>query len=164
MLAYSLLQLGLSPSHRDPHRRPILPARRTRRLTLDLSQDNNNNHNNTCAQSQSRFFTQLPPEIRRLIYLELFGSREIHFFHMFSPSRRQWEPFHCVCPVRHGLGIFGDACYEGIPLWWERQLFSFPLYIRLSVSILFACRLASVYSTLHSMLIRRGTESGRGKD
>lgn len=63
-------------------------------------------------QGQSAFF-RLPPEIRRLIYLELMGARRVHIRHVWkdpSPfvpqSKRKgprWDWWHCVCASSNGF-------------------------------------------------------------
>ncbi|KAH6997090.1 hypothetical protein EDB80DRAFT_726972 [Ilyonectria destructans] len=57
-------------------------------------------------QAKSPFFKKLNEDIRRLIYLELFGERRLHVEFCHSPDRfrRQGHPahhlpgwVHCVC-------------------------------------------------------------------
>ncbi|KAK6812389.1 hypothetical protein RU639_011789 [Aspergillus parasiticus] len=51
----------------------------------------------THPQSQSPFFSRLPPEIRNSIYLFAFGNRRVHLDFDFNPQRDQWTWWHRVC-------------------------------------------------------------------
>lgn len=49
------------------------------------------------SQSQSPFFSRLPPEVRNLIYLFAFGNRRVHLDFNFHPQRGEWKWWHRVC-------------------------------------------------------------------
>ncbi|KAB8256825.1 hypothetical protein BDV32DRAFT_160900 [Aspergillus pseudonomiae] len=68
-----------------------------------LSILSDNRHHNSSSpveihlQSQSSFFSRLPPEVRNLIYLFAFGNRRIHLDFDFNPQQGQWKWWHRVC-------------------------------------------------------------------
>ncbi|KAL4785026.1 hypothetical protein BJX76DRAFT_325786 [Aspergillus varians] len=86
----------------DPDRLPILPPDYTSLFDAvagDETESPSLLNQAFHPQSQSPFFTQLPPEIRTLIYLHAFGGRRIHLDYDFTPGRNgnQWRWWHRVC-------------------------------------------------------------------
>ncbi|KAJ4142491.1 hypothetical protein NW754_009933 [Fusarium falciforme] len=72
-------------------------------------------------QSHSKFFTKLHPDVRREIFLHLFGSRHVHIMFANSIILNQGEEFW-----RHGHPPHTHRGYEeGIPFLYSTNTFLF---------------------------------------
>ncbi|EZF33837.1 hypothetical protein H109_02369 [Trichophyton interdigitale MR816] len=104
---------------------PILPANR-RPLSLSYPASTPDEQR---ATENSLFFTRLPPEIRRMVYIAMFGARTIHISLNYSTSyvagkaharldtikrtddyNLQWRWWHCVCHRYRNLPFWNDRC------------------------------------------------------
>ncbi|KAF7586656.1 hypothetical protein BBP40_008525 [Aspergillus hancockii] len=100
-----LESVGISPStcrvdgsRTNPKYLPTLPSDyQCLYSKLSGPEPNNTSSSVSGPQSQSPFFTQLPPEIRHLVYLHAFGNRRIHLDFDFNPELGQWTWWHRVC-------------------------------------------------------------------
>ncbi|KAE8418634.1 hypothetical protein BDV36DRAFT_154316 [Aspergillus pseudocaelatus] len=82
----------------DPNHLPSLPPNYSSLLsTLSDNRPHNKSSVDIHAQSQSPFFSRLPPEVHNLIYLFAFGNRRVHIDFNFHPQRGQWKWWHRVC-------------------------------------------------------------------
>ncbi|CVL05830.1 uncharacterized protein FMAN_10510 [Fusarium mangiferae] len=91
------------------------------------------------AQENSSFFTKLPPELRRLIFIYLFGESTVHIkFHQSKDQfKREGRPkpskvpgwCHCVC--RKGKGALPHQHSEKDHKWCQ-----------LSANVMFTCKWA----------------------
>ncbi|KAL3486120.1 hypothetical protein BJX62DRAFT_242276 [Aspergillus germanicus] len=91
---------GVHPSscevNGDRHNRerlPILPTDHTSLYSSIIDAQNSVPD----TQAQSPFFAKLPPEIRQLIYRQLFGGRRIHLDLDYISQQAQWHWWHRVC-------------------------------------------------------------------
>ncbi|KAM5470588.1 hypothetical protein MferCBS49748_002404 [Microsporum ferrugineum] len=85
-------QQGERSSHNAPPRRrlrrprtPLIPILPTDRRALSFSYDSSAS-DDEWATENSFFFLRLPPEIRRMVYIALFGSRTIHMSLHYTTS------------------------------------------------------------------------------
>ncbi|KAE8384124.1 hypothetical protein BDV23DRAFT_177291 [Aspergillus alliaceus] len=83
-------------SRTDPSCLPRLPSD-YRCLSSTLSDNASSPPVNIHPQSQSPFFSLLPPEIRHLIYLFAFGNRRIHLDFDFNLQLGRWTWWHRIC-------------------------------------------------------------------
>lgn len=131
-----------------------IPAEEQRQLRIDSPRN---------PQHQSRFF-QFPPEIRRLIYIELLGGCRVHIDYafkwlpLFGPQkksrdrRRSWQWWHIVCEGGHSFienhdsdycNDFGDEAHEARKFKWNTA----PLGTKIvAVHWLTCCQMALVNS------------------
>lgn len=92
----------------------IFPGQRRRALTMPLPQGAQ--HEMTATQSQSAFFSNLPPEIRILIYAEVLNGEGECVVHVIKKPRRPLEFVKCKekCAMEYnfrcwvGKGMDGD--------------------------------------------------------
>lgn len=120
----------------DAPEMPCLQPRPFRALTLPLPHSSESamlsQKQITPSQPQSPFFTRLPPEIRMLIYEELFGCRILHlefeygrpdlkgtqhanldYAHKDASKPKGWRWWHCVCHRDSRAHFFADRCRLG---------------------------------------------------
>ncbi|KAM5456723.1 hypothetical protein MaudCBS49596_000964 [Microsporum audouinii] len=128
-------QQGERSSHNAPPRRrlrrprtPLIPILPTDRRALSFSYDSSAS-DDEWATENSLFFLRLPPEIRRMVYIALFGSRTIHMSLHYTTSivagkaharldtikrtddpNLQWRWWHCVCHRYRNLPFWNDRC------------------------------------------------------
>ena len=84
---------------------PLLPQRSRRRLTISSSSDVDEEIPQTYSQSQSLFFSRLPPEIRQQIYLHTLGEKTIHLV----PKHSRLD--HVLCTESYYPNLSSHACW-----------------------------------------------------
>ncbi|KAJ4211387.1 hypothetical protein NW759_012588 [Fusarium solani] len=105
-------------------------------------------------QSHSKFFTKLHPDIRREIFLHLFGSRHVHLMFINGRGMNNDEEFwrHGHPPLTH-LGWLHCVCRSGAKLLPHAHNESRHKWRYLSTKILWTCKrayeegIALLYST-----------------
>lgn len=115
-----LLFLLSPPLHSSPLHTLLFFPSSPRYLTTPLSSFGMN-FAESDAQRGSPFFTKLPPEIRRQIFINLFGGSRVHVVfsnHKNKSFRREDQPkgpfprfYHCVC--RHQNDAPPHKLHEG---------------------------------------------------
>lgn len=90
-------------------------------------------------QGTSPFFNRFPLEIRRMIYMELFGSRNVHVTSGLQGIKMEWSPklAHWIC------GRDSASPHKCIRKDHEWQC--------LSVHLMFTCKQAWVFSDHHNL-------------
>lgn len=93
-------------------------------------------------QSSSRFFTKLNPDVRREIFLHLFGSRHVHV--MFASSRgvRDHEFWRHHRPPHTHVGWLHCVCRSGARLPPHAHSEYSHRWRYLSTKILWTCKRA----------------------
>lgn len=93
--------------------RPTTPEPRLRRLTLPLIERQDDQK--TFDQFQSLFFTKLPLEIRRMIYIETIGGATINL--RTSDGKPLAQRYRCFgCPCRDSARPLGKKLGFGLTL------------------------------------------------
>ncbi|KAJ4204659.1 hypothetical protein NW767_004172 [Fusarium falciforme] len=95
-------------------------------------------------QPKSPFFKKLPPEIRKMIYTELFGSRLVHvFFHSSAYLKPEFSYTREGAPPRRKTpGWAHCVCQQAIKAPLHKHSEEHHEWYYLSASIIFTCKYA----------------------
>ncbi|KAH7249211.1 hypothetical protein B0J15DRAFT_550666 [Fusarium solani] len=95
-------------------------------------------------QPKSPFFKKFPPEIRKMIYTELFGSRLVHvFFHSSAYLKPEFSYTREGAPPRRKISGWAHCvCQQGIEGPPHEHSEKHHKWCYLSASIIFTCKYA----------------------